>query len=113
MFYGTNGHPPNSIVEGILVSCMGFAFVGLMLPSFTRWHEVHWDEDGLEGPNRLFGPTLRFSRTRINWSEVVEFGQTFTQYKFVKSSDGSKVYFSPYSNSTDLRELENEIFNHL
>ena len=111
MYYGTNGHSPNSIMEGIWVSLIGFAFTGLMLPSFTQWHEVIWDEEGLEGPNKQFGPTLRFSRTKLDWDEIVEFGQTFTLYNFVKSVSGEKIYFSPYS--TDLEDLEQKIWESL
>ena len=111
LFYGTNGHPPNSLLEGVSVSCMGFAFIGLMLPSFTHWHDVYWNEDYLVGPNKLFGPTLQFSRTIIYWSDIVEFGQTFTMYKFVKSASGEKIYFSPYSVGLD--EIEGKIWESL
>lgn len=109
VFYGTNGHPPNTLKEGAIISAMGWVFICLMLPSFTRWHDVYWDDNFIEGPNKIFGPTLRFSRTKIVWQDVIEFGQTFTQYHFVKSKSGDKIYFSPYS--VGLVRLKNKIWH--
>ena len=106
IYYGTNGHPPNSLSEAACVSAMGFAFVGLILPSLTKWHEVIWDEDSVEGPNELFGPTVWFSRTKINWSDVALRGQTFTLYHYVETHNGDRVYYSPYSTGLDDFEIQ-------
>ncbi len=97
LFYGANGHPPNSLIEGVLISLMGMAFIGFMMPSMTPWHDVVWDEISLEGPNRLFGPTLRLSRIKISWDDIVETGQTFTKYYYVRTASGDVIYYSPYS----------------
>jgi hypothetical protein len=73
---------------------LGIAIAGFMSPSVTSIHAVHWNEDGVEGPARMFGPTLGRARTEIAWSEIVKTGKTITGYWFVEASDGRRVYWS-------------------
>jgi hypothetical protein len=76
------------------VALLGAAIAGFMAPSVTSIHIVHWNEHGVEGPSKMFGPTLGASRTEIAWSEIVKTGKTITGYWFVESGDGRRVYWS-------------------
>jgi hypothetical protein len=86
--YGNGG----AAAAGMAV--LGVAVAGFMAPSVTSIHAVYWNEDGIEGPANLFGPTLGRSRTQIAWHEIVETGKTITGYRFVEASDGRRVYWS-------------------
>lgn len=77
-----------------VLALVSFAMAGFMVPSLTTIHAVHWDKHGIEGPSRLFGPTLGIARTRIPWDKIVAGGETITQYYFVESKDGRRVYWS-------------------
>ena len=76
------------------VAVLGALIAGFMAPSLTSMHAVHWNEHGIEGPAKMFGPTLRAARTGIAWSDIVKTGKTITGYWFVESSDGRPVYWS-------------------
>ena len=76
------------------VALAGLAIAGFMAPSLTSLHAVNWDTDGIEGPSRLFGPTLGVARARIAWSEIVRTGVTSTSYWYVESNDKRRVYWS-------------------
>jgi hypothetical protein len=73
---------------------MGFAIAVFMAPSLTSLHAVNWNTDGIEGPSRLFGPTLGVARARIAWSEIARTGVTSTSYWYVESNDKRRVYWS-------------------
>jgi hypothetical protein len=76
------------------VAVLGIAIAGFMAPSLTAIHAIHWNEYGIEGPSKMFGPTLGSARTEIAWSELVKTGKTITGYWFVESSDGRRIYWS-------------------
>jgi hypothetical protein len=80
--------------SGLLLACMGLAAGGFMSPSLTHMHDVHWSEGVIEGPSRMFGPTLGLARTSIAWSDVVRTGSTMTGYRYVETLDGRRVYWS-------------------
>ncbi len=65
-----------------------------MAPSLTSVHDVNWNDEYVEGASKLFGPTLSKKRTRIKWSEIVNLGETSTQYWYLESVDGRKIYWS-------------------
>ena len=67
---------------------------GFMLPSLTSVHRVTWDEESVEGPSNLFGPTLGLRRTRMLWRDISRTETTMTGYWFVESRDGRRVYWS-------------------
>jgi hypothetical protein len=79
---------------GLVAGCMGLAIGGFMAPSLTHMHDVHWSEGVIEGPSRMFGPTLGLARTSIAWSDVVRTGSTMTGYRYVETLDGRRVYWS-------------------
>jgi hypothetical protein len=79
---------------GLALSLMGLAIAGFMAPSLTSMHNVHWTAVGIEGPCKLFGPTLGKARTIIPWSDVVRTGTTMTGYWYVQGKDGRRVYWS-------------------
>jgi hypothetical protein len=79
---------------GLVLGCMGLAIGGFMAPSLTHIHDVHWSEFVIEGPSRMFGPTLGLARTSIAWSDVVRTGSTMTGYRYVETLDGRRVYWS-------------------
>jgi len=88
LFYGNGGW-------GAAASALfGAAIAGFMAPSVTSVHAVNWNADGIEGPSITLGPTLGFTRTEINWSEISATGKTITGYWFVESNDGRRVYWS-------------------
>jgi hypothetical protein len=70
------------------------AIAGFMAPSVTSIHAVFWNDKGIEGPAKLFGPTLGRARTEITWTEIVKTGKTVTGYWYVESSDRRRVYWS-------------------
>jgi hypothetical protein len=73
---------------------LGAAAGGFMTPSLTSIHRVHWTEDHIEGPSRLFGPTLGVARTAIAWADLTRAGKTITSYWYVEAGDGRRVYWS-------------------
>jgi hypothetical protein len=78
----------------VALACMGVAIAGFMAPSLTHVHDVQWAVDAIEGPSRLFGPTLGAARTSIAWQEIVRTGATVTGYWYVEARDGRRVYWS-------------------
>ncbi|WP_156812021.1 hypothetical protein [Robiginitomaculum antarcticum] len=82
----------HSLGFGIFI--LGICIGGFMAPSFFSFHDVTWDENSITGICRLFGPTLGLRRTTIEWSDVASRGQTATQYNYLQSIDGRRVYWS-------------------
>lgn len=88
-----------SIIYGVLVAGLACLVVGLALtvfmgPSLTRIHDVSWNSTEVNGPSRLFGPSLGRSRTTIRWDEIASTGKTVTSYWFIQSGDGRRIYWS-------------------
>ncbi|WP_428153068.1 hypothetical protein [Brevundimonas sp.] len=84
----------SQIALGLGAILIGLACAAFMAPSLTDIHSVHWSAEGVEGPCRLFGPTLGIKRTEIRWGEVVRVGNTITDYCFIETTDGRRVYWS-------------------
>jgi hypothetical protein len=78
----------------VAAALVGAAIAGFMAPSLTSMHAVCWSERGIEGPTKIFGPTLGLSRTEIAWADIVTTGKTATGYWYVQSADGRRVYWS-------------------
>lgn len=85
--------PSQSLIAAV-VGVMGLAIAGFMFPSVTSIHAVNWDEDGIEGPSKTFGPTLGLARTRIAWADIVGSATTITSYWYIKAADGRRIYWS-------------------
>ena len=88
-----------SIIYGVLAAGLSCLVVGLALtifmgPSLTRMHDVSWNATEVNGPSRLFGLSLGRSRTTIRWDEVTSTGKTVTNYWFIQSGDGRRIYWS-------------------
>jgi hypothetical protein len=81
-------------LRGVGLAVLGLCVAGFMSPSLTSVHKVTWEEEGIEGPSNLFGPTLGLRRTKIGWGDIARAGTTITGYWFVESSDGRRVYWS-------------------
>jgi hypothetical protein len=81
---------PMAAISLVLGACLA----GFMAPSLTHVHDVSWDMEGIEGPSKLFGPTLGLKRDRIVWSDIATTGTTTTSYWFVETVDGRRVYWS-------------------
>ena len=77
-----------------LLAVIGTSIAGFMAPSLTTIHVVRWDANSIDGPCRLFGPTLGISRTTISWPVLIKTGKTLTGYWFVEARDGRRVYWS-------------------
>jgi hypothetical protein len=91
---GTVGVLSGSGGWGAALALVGLAIAGFMAPSLTSLHTVNWGADGIEGPSRLFGPTLGVARTRIAWSEIARTGSTSTGFWYVETNDKRRVYWS-------------------
>jgi len=86
---------------------MGLLISGFMVPSLSSRHDIYWDEETIEGPNKLFGPSLSGTRIKLNWKDIVSNGAVATGYSYVEASSGHRVYYSPYSKG--LRPLKKKI----
>ena len=78
----------------IAIMCVGVAIAVFMAPSLTHVHDVQWTAKVIDGPSRLFGPTLGTARTTIDWHDVVRTGATVTGYWYVETRDRRRVYWS-------------------
>ena len=76
------------------LAVIGTAIVGFMVPSLTSIHWVSWSQDCIEGPSKMFGPTLGTARTKIAWNDLRRTGTTLTSYWYVEAYDGRRVYWS-------------------
>ena len=79
---------------GSFILVTGAALALFMAPSLTHWHDVIWTEAMIEGPSRMFGPTLGRARTQIRWDEIARTGSTVTGYSFVETPDRRRIYWS-------------------
>jgi hypothetical protein len=79
---------------GVVITLLGLGAAGFMSPSLTSVHKVTWDDESVEGPSNLFGPTLGLRRTRMLWGDIARTGTTVTGYWFVESRDDRRVYWS-------------------
>jgi hypothetical protein len=91
-FYGVLFHEAGW--GGLVTVLLGLGVAGFMSPSLTSVHKVTWDDESIEGPSNLFGPTLGLRRTRMLWGDIARTGTTMTGYWFVESRDGRRVYWS-------------------
>jgi hypothetical protein len=76
------------------VALMGALIAIFMAPSLTSFHNVHWTAENIEGPSKLFGPTLGAARTAIARSDIAKTGTTITSYWYVEAHDRRRVYWS-------------------
>jgi hypothetical protein len=79
---------------GLALTVMGLCIGGFMAPSLSSVHKVVWNEDGIEGPSKMFGPTLGLARTAIPWGDIKRTGTTITSYWYVEANDGRRIYWS-------------------
>lgn len=79
---------------GLGSAAAGGMLIIFMGPSLTRRHDVIWTDKGVQGPSRMFGPSLWLSRTSIEWHDISAVGATITNYWFIQSSDGRRIYWS-------------------
>ncbi len=77
-----------------LLAILGATIAWMMAPSLTSVHDVSWTPLGIQGPCRMFGPTLGTRRTEIAWADIERFGTTITGFWYVESRDGRRVYWS-------------------
>lgn len=89
----------HAAVAGQFKGGLGWAAAGgllilFMAPSLTHRHDVIWTDEGVQGPSRLFGPSLWLSRTSIAWHDIGAVGATITSYWFIESNDGRRIYWS-------------------
>jgi len=102
---------PDGWIAILLPLVMGLLISGFMVPSLSPRHDIYWNNETLEGPNKLFGPSLRGTRVKLNWKDIVSKGTVATGYSYIEISSGERIYFSPYSNGLEsfhakiLREL--------
>ena len=82
------------VAIGSSLLVLGGALALFMAPSLTHVHDVIWTDTSIEGPSRMFGPTLGRARTLIRWDEIERTGSTATSYSFVETVDRRRVYWS-------------------
>ena len=78
----------------LIISLLGAAIGGFMAPSLTHMHDVRWSEGGVDGPSKMFGPTLGTARAKIQWQDVVRTGTTITGYWYLETKDRRRIYWS-------------------
>lgn len=79
---------------GLGAIVMGAAIGGFMAPSLTNAHVVTWSGDHVQGPSKMFGPTLGLAKTQIKWRDIVSTGKTTTGYWFIETKDRRRIYWS-------------------
>jgi len=79
---------------GALLVAVALPLGLFMAPSLSHRHDVHWDSDGMSGPDRTFGLTLGWTTTRIAWRDIAGTGRTATGYDYVESRFGTRIYWS-------------------
>lgn len=84
------------IVYGPFVAIMGAFFMVGVLPSFTNFHDIRWNENNLSGPSSLRFQTLWFKRTSLDWSEILSISYDKSQHYFIENRMGDKIYWSKY-----------------
>ena len=84
----------SEIVLGLFLTLMGAAMSGFMAPSLSSIHDVNWNTQYVEGASKMFGPILGKSRTQIQWSDITSTGTTVTQYWYVQTNEGRRIYWS-------------------
>lgn len=84
----------NSLIIGFMLSVLGALISGFMAPSLGRWHDLLWNDQGVDGPSKMFGPSLSRKRIFLTWNEIVRAGQTSTQYWYLENIAGKRVYWS-------------------
>lgn len=84
----------SNLIVGPACVAVGLALTLFMGPSLTHLHDLSWTDAEIEGPSRLFGPSLGLSRTSILWDEIGAVGATITSYWFIQSNDGRRIYWS-------------------
>lgn len=77
-----------------VLGLIGAAIFGFMAPSLTSSHDVLWDTNGMAGPSRLIGPGLGLRRVVIGWGEITQTGKTVTDFWFVETHNGKRIYWS-------------------
>ncbi len=83
-----------AIPLGLSVALFGAILSGFMAPSLSSIHDVNWNAKYVEGASRMFGPTLGKLRTQIEWPDITSTGTTVTQYWYIQSKDGRRIYWS-------------------
>lgn len=78
----------------VVFSFFGLLISGFMSPSLGDLHDVIWNDEYVEGPSKMFGPSLGTSRIKAYWSEVVGTGATSTGYTYLKTVNGERIYWS-------------------
>ncbi len=78
----------------LFAGLMGAAIGGFMLPSLTSRHEINWDFDEISGPSKQFGPGLGLQRATLQWADIVKTGKTITDYWFIETQGGERIYWS-------------------
>ena len=91
---GCAGIWSGQVAIGSFMLAVGAVLAFFMAPSLTHWHDVIWTDTTIEGPSRMFGPSLGRVRTQIRWDEIARTGSTVTGYTFVETTDRRRVYWS-------------------
>lgn len=91
---GVHAAATGDLKVGLGWAAAGGLLIIFMGPSLTHRHDVIWTDEGVQGPSRLFGPSLWLSRTSIQWQDIGAVGATITNYWFVQSFDGRRIYWS-------------------
>jgi hypothetical protein len=82
------------LATGLMCFVAGVALTVFMGPSLTHRHDVSWNSKAVTGPSRLFGPSLGYRRTTIQWIDIVSTGKTVTEYWYIQGNYGQRIYWS-------------------
>ena len=95
------GEPERSLpsfefqMKMLLALTVSFNLITLLIAYSTVVEEVRWNETGIQRRTWLF------SRRAMAWRQLAAFGVEMSGYWWIRSYDGPKIRFSPYSNGFD------------
>ena len=83
-----------AVVPGSFMAVIGLGAALLIALSLSRRHDVIWNDEGIEGPCRVYWGILGSARMQIRWSEIALTGRTMSGYSFSETADGRRIYWS-------------------
>ena len=93
LFVGSARPDAEFQMKMLLALTVSFNLITLLIAYSTV--EVRWNETGIQRRTWLF------SRRAMAWPQLAAFGVEVSGYWWIRSYDGPKIRFSPYSNGFD------------
>lgn len=95
LFVGSARPDAEFQMKMLLILTVSFNLLTVLIAYSTVVEEVRWSETGIERR------TLLFSRRAMTWPQLAAVGIEMSGYWWIRSYEGPKIRFSPYSNGFD------------